>query len=382
MASVVKDILYGGTYTLADGRKFVCKPEEIPHYHRRMKDFLSAGIPIPIAWEHQNGFKPKTRQDIETHLAEKTRRALGWAEEAILNPGGFLESKIEIPLEDDRKKLPVVRFVSPTIEYDWTDPTGKTWEGPSITQLAVTTRPVQMNQKPFALSNKSKRQPICLSLASVQLGENAMADEFEADEGADTKMKDVIEKLKTHNLVLGDDTTKENFFDRICVALDTKAAHEGKDTETEDEDVEAMATETPTPMMMSMQAKIAELEAKVKKSDEKIGAERKRSARSKARSLLSVFGKAKVDALLAELDKEPVTLSVDGLSPVSAKIDAYIEAAKAVQIAGGGFVNLSAEATEAERTIPENDETRHDVVDEKKAKETGKAMAAMAGYKS
>jgi len=372
MASVVKDSLWPGVYHLPDGRMFECKSQELSHYQTRLNDMVRAGVPIPFNWEHQVDSLPKSRKEIQLALAEKTRSTLGWANGAKVHADGFLEANLEVPDDADRKRLPSIRFISPTIKKDWTDPNGRFWPGPSIIEFAATSRPVQMGQRPYQLSaNQNDNGPWCLSI--VQLGANAMAEDLDdvttTEEDTDTsgvddavetppepvvspqaeKMAQAVAALAGMGIILGEDVTPKNFHERLVVALATKDAHEKKDDPASaNGDPNAPITEASTPMMMSMANQLKILKDRAEKAEAVIAQDRKNTAKRRLAGLKGFVADDEITKLSAALDKEPITLSADGFSPTMVQIAAYEKAAKALVAAGGGFVNLSQEITEAE----------------------------------
>lgn len=163
MANVIqKDALYSGRWRLRDGRVFEVKPEDIPWYEQRMKEFHENRLPIPMTWEHQPHVKPGSPEAIADHA----RLCLGHTVD-VSSKAGVLEIKADVPNDEDRKKLPAIKYVSPYIEYDYVDQTGKLWPGPSITHVAVTANPVQNLQRPFALSQS--RDPLAVWDGGVAL---------------------------------------------------------------------------------------------------------------------------------------------------------------------------------------------------------------------
>lgn len=178
MATIKKDALYSGKWRLRDGRTFEVDPSDIPWYEHRMREFHEAGLPIPMTWEHQPSVKPGSPEAI----AEHAKLCLGHTVD-VANNNGVLEIKADVPNDDDRKRLPSIKYVSPYIEYDYTDQTGKTWPGPSITHVAVTPNPVQHLQRPFALSNS--RDPMAIWDGGVALAFDKQDQDSDQDPGAE-----------------------------------------------------------------------------------------------------------------------------------------------------------------------------------------------------
>ena len=293
MATFEKDILYPGqvqppdldgsvTFTAENAASGVTNDGRIsvPFLAARMKEMIDAGLQIPVSWEHQPTAKPLTARERNEQRAELAKLTLGHATMADMHPEGFASARVEIPVDEDAKRLRAIRFVSPAIDWDVQDGNGKLWPGPSITHLAATPRPVQHRQKPFQpvkLSQAAtpKRPAIRLSLGSyIQLGESPMADvKKDGDEGAGKKegaaagtfgIKEAMEQLKSFDppVVLLEDTTDENFVERLCAALEAikgakgTPADAGADTGTQPE----TDAQPPPGIMMSLQGRILKME--------------------------------------------------------------------------------------------------------------------------
>ncbi len=254
----IKDCLYPGRYKLPDGRTFVCEPQDVPHYAKRLRDWLAARLPVPVRWEHELA---TADGDAALSAADKAKNTFAHATDAVIHKDGYLEVKFPADDEDDRKKLNKVKFVSPTIKWDVVDSTGKLWPGPSITEIALTPVPIQHGQKPFTLSQAGKTMaPVFLSLADyepikpVRLaagappmddtekkagdtppdaaddkpdGDGALPEEAE-DAGLGQKLSTALQCLADHGIVLGEETGDdlETFLDHIITACNTKKAAE------------------------------------------------------------------------------------------------------------------------------------------------------------
>lgn len=266
MAKFLKDVLYPGTYTVSDGkggrRKVTYTRADVVHLAKRMKDMLEAQLSIPLAAEHQTQAKPLTAEERKAEWVKKL--TMGYAEEAALAPEGFLTSVVEVPVEEDARRMPAVRFVSPEIQEDFVDGNGRLWPGASITHLAVTPRPVQIHQRPF--------QPVQMSCVRLSLTdyEAPMADETttpgEGGEGEGGKKGFDLEALRK---VLEEDgyavpdsiTDPSDFLTHLyTAALSKKSAMDAAFGDDDEEEVEetggGSGSEPPTPasgpVMMSL----------------------------------------------------------------------------------------------------------------------------------
>lgn len=430
MATVKKDVLYPGIYTLPDGRTFECKSEDVPYFAKRMNDMLAAGLHIPVAWAHQSTAVPMSDEQWDTYRAEKAKLVVGHAKGAELHPDGFLENLLEIPDDRDRAQLPKTRYVSPMIQSDFVDPSGRKWDGPSIMHIAVTPRPIQTKQQPFA-SGAGAALSFCLSLDGFRsdLGDSPVAkkpakkvkladdeedpkkkkpeddepppeddkvDEEPEDDEEDEeepevslepptktpeemaiinkRMQDVIAKLAEHQIMVGsEDNQPKNlleFLDRLIVALDTK-----KHTEDPNAGEQEQVQPEEPPFMMDMENELKAQKARGDNLERILVKSHRTSAKARARKLLGFLDKPEVDALCEAIDKDPINLSDDApTSPAIAQLEAYERAAKKLQKAGGKTNQFNLGLDDAEVVEPPES-----MVDkEKRAKEQGKKLADMA----
>lgn len=330
MAIFEKDVLYVGTvHPPGLSEPILFTDEDIQYYGRRMKEMLADGLQIPLAWSHQDRAKPMTQEEWDRRKAELEKLTLGHACAADVDPElGCLKVKIEIPVEEDARRVRAVRYVSPEIIWNYRDGRGKVWPGPSITHLAVTARPVQHHQQPFRQVALSMLR---LSMSDyVRLGDIDVADEPQntpnngdgaVDSGA--KLKKVLEALAKVGLVLADDTTVDNLLDRLhSVALTKEAADNGSISSDDDESRTTPSEKEISPVMMSLVQK--ELEP----YKQALLRTHRASLQSRIRRLLDTgrITRPIYQALAADCGK--VHLSLDGMgdlipSPLTAKIEAY-----------------------------------------------------------
>ena len=318
MPTFLKDVLYPGTYRLQDGRKVTYSRGDVTHLNRRAKDMLADGLQIPFAWEHQDGAKPMTPAERAKQTADKARLNLGFLAESEEVPEGFLQHKLDVPNEDDAKRLPSVRFVSPEIVKDFVDGNGKLWPGLSITHLAATPRPVQHKQKPF--------QPVRMSCVRLSLEGYQMADDKTSkdDAPADGGLKELLACLEKINLKLGDDTTIENLVDRLKVAVETKLSAEGVDDDDDDDAPEP--ADGGSPIMMSLMQEV--MDAKRDKLKDRI----------KDLFRTGRVNKPLRDKMLSELSTVKLSLGKDGkvqTTTLATRVEAYEALPSRMGLTGG-----------------------------------------------
>jgi hypothetical protein len=225
MPTFVKDALYPGTYRLAGGRKVTYTRADIPHLARRLRDMKDSGLLVPLTWNHRQGpdGKPMTEED---QISTATRFTLGFADDAETTDEGYLQIKVNVPSEDDAKRLPVVRFISPAIKKDYIDGSGRLWKGLSIIHLAVTPRPVQSKQRPFKRVDDST--------ITLSLGDLMTDDDIDTGAGAGQEQVDKIAELMERlGMPLSDSPDPEKVLDLIQQALQDEADQRGGEEQEE-----------------------------------------------------------------------------------------------------------------------------------------------------
>lgn len=324
-----KDVLYVGKWHPPGREPVEFKPDDLAHYARRVKDMLAAGLQIPLSWEHQDEAKPMTEAD---RKAAKAKHTLGWAKQAELHPDGYLTVVTEVPNEEDGKKLPAVRFISPEIVHDWKDGTGKVWPGPSITHLAVTPRPVQHKQQPF---QKLGFSALRLSLADLRLAEDDNYDGKDTGQANDQNSQNgeskpkpaghlgnLIKELTDVGLVLPADTTPDNLIERLMTAVMTMKA--AKKEAKEDEEPYP-GTQPPQEAKQTMQMS---MEERVKATEARLLGMETAGLRDRIEALFTTGRVSKPirDKLLEDLGKQQLRLSATGdlePNPVVYRVESY-----------------------------------------------------------
>jgi len=273
-----KDVLKPGKYSVltpdGSGRRTVeYTADDCVHLSQRYAEMAAAGLHVPLAWEHQDEAKPASER-----LADKARLILGWADGAEVGADKTLGFTLDVPDDDDGKRASIARYVSPEIVTDWQDGSGRVWPGKSITHIAITGKPVQMNQKPF---QRLSLNTVRLSLEDL---EKPKKEEEKAPEGDETppddatedkgigkppdvggvgkySVQDAMQGLQALGLHLPPGTDEANLVQHICVACHALANSPEDDVET------PPAAETPpevtqqpkpapgNPVMMSLEHK-------------------------------------------------------------------------------------------------------------------------------
>lgn len=349
MARVTKDILYPGRWLTVKGWK-TYTPERVKAFHDRMQEMLAAGVNIPVCWGHQEDAVPLSAEEA---LEKRIKGTCGRVAESRLE-GGILVADLEIDDPEDAKKLPSIRFVSPAHRPNVIG-ANRQWPGESIIHVALTPKPVQHTQKPFG-TVKLSSETVCLSLDGYRpeyLGVDDMADEKpkkgEGDGKGDeeqagleggAKLKAVLAVLATKvtpPMILPEDTTPENFLDRLHTAALTAAGKiEPKQPEEE---------LNPAPVGLSVEDRLTRQETRLLNGE-------RRLLKNRVKQLL-LTGRI-TPAIRKKLDTslDTVQLSLDeqgGLadSPAVARIEAYEElAAGAADPAGAE--RLSTDGDEVE----------------------------------
>jgi hypothetical protein len=195
-------------------------------------------------------------------LAQKAKQNLGHVVDARTSPEGYLEVTLEVPGEDDAKRLPSVRFVSPEITRDYTDGDGRVWRGQSITHVAVTPRPVQHRQKPFAAARLSLDRVVRLALEGYEMADK----ENEATEGEEKTGGDLsalIDALRETGMTIPDEVS-----DISGLIIAVKAAGGvGGNTDEGEATAGPAAEELTPPVQMSLDKRSRAVEARLIKQE-------------------------------------------------------------------------------------------------------------------
>lgn len=147
---------------------FTADPARVKRWADNGKAMLSAGLKIPVIWEHtlEPGDKsglPLTDAELLRSMRDQdailTKYNAGFVTDFVLNDDQ-LAFELDIPLEEDAEKVgTTVQAISPLIEDDFIDGDGRQWRD-SICHVALTNKPVISQQGPFkrvAASLKSMR---------------------------------------------------------------------------------------------------------------------------------------------------------------------------------------------------------------------------------
>lgn len=325
MAAFTKDVLYPGRYQLADGRWVEYTPDDSAHLAKRMKDMLAAGLSVPMAWEHQE-IAPAGKAQLSAWLEKRERGTCGWAEDATVDGEGILGFKVEVPVAEDAKRMPAIRFVSPEIAEDYRDGTGKVWPGKSITHIAVTSRPVQPGQRPFQRLSQGQGGENGKRVR-LSLGDFTMADESDKPEGGKKppekpaegggELGPLIAALKAHGFIIPDSVAD---MAGLLIAIESNENDSVMRDEDGDGEVDEAIVEGAPPVMLSLHKRVVD--------GERAGIE----ARIKA--LKNKVGKPLVDELLGKLGT--VRLSLDSQGKL--KGNRLLAQVEAYERLGGGFV--------------------------------------------
>jgi hypothetical protein len=282
MEKVWKDMLSPGRWHLRDGRVFECKREDIPVYAKSIKECVLSGLPVPVCWDHRPGLTPKTLEETYDQNSEVSKFTFAHIQDVkVEDETIFVQLDVKDP--KDEEQLKKTKFVSPSLALsEFTDPRGKVWPAGTVLHIACTSIPIQdTGQKAFGevtdgasligLSGTVPKEPINLSGAQFEPLEKKMDEEKkeekkektpegseietieETEKGVDVPK--LIEELAHHGLILPDDTTAENFLDRLNVACITAKHHkdggkeETPDTLNPDKDTISEAP-MPSPVMM------------------------------------------------------------------------------------------------------------------------------------
>ncbi len=235
-----KRILEVGRYESPDG-EVVVTPERLKHWSQTFKKMRAAKLGIPIGWDHHDDPNLSKPVQLGGGKRRKAQDVVGYVDGfQVGKDGKTAELTIDIPRAEDAEKVKHnLAYVSPVIFGEWKDGRGRVYED-CITRVDLVQHPVDNSQTPFEPAEVRCALRMGLEVGkpeTFRMAEDSMADELDdldlqdqegAEESEDTTATDrvanVIAALASMQIILPDDTTAENFFERVEAALLTAAA--------------------------------------------------------------------------------------------------------------------------------------------------------------
>ena len=119
---------------------------------------LSAGLACPMTWMHDLSARPDKHNPQKWMAKEFFGHPSGWRFDA--------EAVAVAPVDAaDAKRAEKIRWVSPSVVYDYVDQLGRKWPGASVLHIASTPQPVQIGLTP--VSSFSAYRETLLSTATT-----------------------------------------------------------------------------------------------------------------------------------------------------------------------------------------------------------------------
>ena len=167
--SVWKDIGYPGTVHVPgpDGRPrvYTFTRADWERIVRTGKKKVRENWNIPTCWEHQD-VAPGRVQLSRNPDRDLALGVFASIRDFSMTPDGRAKALVTGTDPDDYKQFEKVGYVSPEIAWDWRDSDGHVWNGPSVTHLAATPRPVQRHQN--RVGESPDRVPSGLRVTSLE----------------------------------------------------------------------------------------------------------------------------------------------------------------------------------------------------------------------
>jgi hypothetical protein len=297
MPRIKKPIVSEGVYRLADGQIAVVPAGRINHWASEGNRFLQAGNKIPLPWSH---IDPTTGAPVVMgpHLERSDINGGFWeALESIyvpdINPatgqpyGQTLVGYADVPGDPADPTTPAGKLgttVKETSIYakDFIDGSGKAFRDVPL-HIAGVTHAIQPGQPNFAIAMSQYVGSTSMAFPpsgdkkppAASGGDNSKAPPTSGggdDQGkqppgtppqtaTNPDINAVIENLRTCGIVLPQDTTVQNFFERLMVALGQKAVSDGGGEDpngTLNQPPEGADSKQPAPVAMSNVAITAE----------------------------------------------------------------------------------------------------------------------------
>jgi hypothetical protein len=272
---VRKDIFRPGKYRLPDGREFEFTANDVQRAHANGVAMLRNRFAVPTIYEHDLTAKPAMLSD----SASKPDWPESFARKAIGHVTSFglrreegvpvLWTEHEIPDEQDVQQWRKARFASPCLDRNVTDSKGNRYPGLSVLHVAVTPRPIQVEQLPIQLSTTHYGSPICLSMEYLEMADenddkksgNGSRNNSKGGDSGGGEFTRIRDALSTMGHTLPDSVTD---WSGLATALEVLAANGGAgggDDPGDDFGGDGTGSETTTsnpPVMMSAQQRKAE----------------------------------------------------------------------------------------------------------------------------
>lgn len=273
-----KQILPPDTYHAPAGTVEV-DGDRLKHWEDTFSTMKERGVKVGVAWDHPKDPLSEA-QPLEGKFSGSAQDNIGFLE-SITVIDDAAEIIIDVPREEDAEKVRHnLAEVSPVIFPEWKDGKANTYED-CITQIGLVRLPVEANQAPFQLVMSTvdgheiyKLPEATSSTITMSTVDGStvykLATDMEEEKAEVEKsgipvdlerLKHIIELLADDQLMMPEDTTAENFFERLEATLLTKKAIEEKQMGSQDlepsKEVATLSTDTtdtkpqdPTPLEM------------------------------------------------------------------------------------------------------------------------------------
>jgi len=266
-----KPIVNTGVYAIptSEGTKKVSiTKDRLHHWATQFDGMKDAGISVPAPWSHSKDALP-IQMGSDGTLPRSDINA-GWWDKLWVD-GDTLWGELNVPSNEDAIKIgKSVRESSVYVRPEFNDGSGNKWKD-SLMHIALVTHPIENKQDNF--------QPVeadggGISLSMSQLTEPlTMAEEkVEGQQynAANASMDTVLESLRENKIDLPDDTSEDNFMERLLTALRQKKVSESPDEEDSLTNQPEGAKEQPAPVAMAQEKQ--ETNVDVQQDDQDQGA--------------------------------------------------------------------------------------------------------------
>lgn len=365
MAHFKKTVLEVGTYHSPQGVVEVT-PERLKHWESGVKQLQAARYAIPSHFDHSDrleDLEPIAMDSLKRDM--KRKRSAGntvgrLTDFKVAEDGQSAEIIVETLREDAKQAVESNSvYVSPVIFPEWKDGAGRVYHD-VITSVDLVDHPVDYSQSSFTPVLAMSTIPVIrMGLQPYRLGlpmemededkkkkpESESEDKPESDEPITMEMEaedetlpdpepapepapdysqalaDVVGALAKMDIVLPEDTSPENFLDRLHVALLTAAAHQGVDAGAAPGDEQPEAA-TPAIATMSLAAQNA-----LKFAEKQHNAQVSRSLDALLKTGRAT--PAEVNVKRRELSAIKLSLDNDG-NPRASDVEKWIDSRRAV----------------------------------------------------
>lgn len=291
--------------------------DRLKHWQATAELMGEKGLRIPAPFFHDPNAVP-VNLELSKEVADSKNNAGFWSK-LWLADDGWLMGELEVPRAEDAEKIgTTIKGASLYAPPKWEEG-GESWED-AITHIALTNKPVIHEGADFETA-------LSLSLDDAG-GYDAASDEGDSDKNSSTNLESALKVLSELGLELPDDTTDQNFLQRVCIAGTAVLSHQKKnkkDGEGVTQMPQGAKVKKPSPIAMATETTTA-LSVEQLFFNNQVASKRK-EYRDRCEKLIKRKAIAPADVkkfMDTKIDAVPIALSTEG-EIMPNEVDAILE---------------------------------------------------------